>query len=162
MFFKESQQISWILGHDDSHTITKIRLQEKKTALCFMAHYVQLVSDMRELKIPKLENKELKKPDHNVNTFLLICQKQYLPGNLKYLECCVNYWCFHLTEKAGVIQNWSIKISKLKLLVTRPCVQSRNVLMILYMAKIRVQYIKLDPDLPIYFRIRSAFSSQSI
>lgn len=124
-----------------------------------MEHYVQLVLDIRELKTPKLENKELKEPYHGINTFLLICQKQCLPGNLECLEYCVNYWCFHLTEKVGVIQSWSIKVSKLRQLVTRSCVQSRNVLMILYMAKITVQYIKLNPDLPIYFRIWSAFSS---
>lgn len=51
-----------------------------------MEHYVQLVLDIRELKTPKLENKELKEPYHGINTFLLICQKQCLPGNLECLE----------------------------------------------------------------------------
>lgn len=56
------------------------------------------------------------------HTFLLLYQEQYLPGHLKYH--CVNKQCFHLTEKAGVNQNWSLKIPELKQFVTRHYIDS--------------------------------------
>jgi len=36
----------------------------------------------------------------------------------------VDNQCFHLTEKPGVIQNWSLKIAVLRQFVTRHCIYS--------------------------------------